>query len=144
MECTPGKYSYIAYTGLPANDQDPTKPVASAWGTESEPCHVCPVHKYSLSSAHSCSICPAGQDQHTPERASCDNCPAGQWSMPGQPCVACDKGKYSPGSIGFCHNCPPDTYVDATGSDALNDCISCPEGKYAKAGSPTCNLGFCP
>jgi hypothetical protein len=148
MECTAGKYSYIAYTGLPANDQDASKPLANAWGPPNlavqGPCHVCPAHKYSLASAHSCTLCPGGQDQFSPEQAVCNSCPAGQWSLPAQPCQACDKGKYSPGGLGFCHNCPPDTYVDATGSDELADCIACPEGKYGKAGSPTCNLGFCP
>ena len=95
--------------------------------------------------AHSCNICPLGY-MGTPERASCAECPKGQYNNEigvgyDTLCKDCDRGRYNGGTARKvpCQLCPVGWYQSSGGKSV---CYLCPNGAPTN-GSFTCEGADC-
>jgi len=102
-------------------------------------CHICPTGSFSDSvNSFTCHRCPHGSYGPLEGQASCIECPAGQvQGQQGQTaCLTCQAGSYNP-EVGApsCQLCSVDTF-SASGA---SECLACPEGEVAPAGSAACS-----
>jgi hypothetical protein len=89
-------------------------------------CTICPLGKYALASASTCSNCPGGTWGATTglTSASCTG--------------TCGLGKYSTAGSSSCTDCPAGTWGSTSGLQSASCSGTCPAGKYSTIGSSVC------
>ena len=130
--------------------------------TSKSECNDCEIGHYCPSGSLLPIKCPAGtysNDTNNIELYDCEPCTAG-FACPDAgttvPTTTCAHGHYCPDGTIYPrqYSCPAGTYYDDTNAINIEDCITCPAGKYCKIGTTgddqsnpasTCPKGhYCP
>lgn len=117
-------------------------------------CSLCPAGKYNIEpGSKGCLDCAVGKLSAS-NRASCQDCQAGEFNSDNVECAPCPLGTYAPQALsGSCLLCPAGFHTSvatkATSctscdaglfSSALSvDCALCPSGKFSTSGQAACS-----
>lgn len=110
-------------------------------GIEGNTCNICDKGKFSETIGGYCNNCLPGFSNNAKETYSCKKCQMGKYTngIHTINCVDCPAGFFSKieGS-NICKNCPKGKYSIKTGSDDIQYCLNCENGKISEEGKTNC------
>eukprot|EP00949_MAST-11_sp_MAST-11-sp1_P005350 g5350.t1 len=103
--------------------------------TASYNCPVCEPGKFETVN-RTCSICPQGFHQKTPDSKQCDACPTGRIAIDPESaqCIKCEPGMYGFNAT-HCAECPAGRFSAILGAPSLSNCSLCSNGSYCEEGA---------
>ena len=110
-------------------------------GLKSNKCETCNVGKYSNEIGGICNNCEPGFSSNIVESEKCKQCETGKYTngIHAIECINCPSGFFSTkqGS-NICNPCFKGKYSITTGSNDIQDCLECKDGKISEEGQTTC------
>ena len=138
--CSPGRFKHTI-----SNDACEKCPAGTslAFGnaTHRENCTACTLQQFSGTGSAKCDQSPLNSQTIGPQAVITDCLCLPGFTAPdaGHNCSECAAGKFKEGiRTGVCVDCGPGKYSETARASSAAVCVSCPEAKFAPAGSDAC------
>ena len=110
-------------------------------GINGDTCNICEKGKFSETIGGACNNCMAGFSSNVIETSTCKKCQTGKYTngIHTINCINCPPGFFSKlEGANICKSCPKGKYSITTGSDDIQNCLNCENGKISEEGKTNC------